>query len=76
MRDGNSIGRRSTEWDWGGGGGLEKMGAERSERRAEGEAQRGRFNWEQSKAEQGSQTAADVREQEGSGAKDEKQGNT
>lgn len=35
----------------------------------------GWFNWEQSKAEQGSQTAADVGEQEGSGEKDEKQGN-
>lgn len=32
-------------------------------------------NWEQSKAEQGSQTAADVREQEGSEEKAEKQGN-
>lgn len=36
----------------------------------------GWFNWEQSKAEQGSQTAADVGEHEGSGEKDEKQGNT
>lgn len=35
----------------------------------------GGVNWEQSEAEQGSQTAADVREQEGSEEEDEKQGN-
>lgn len=54
---------------------LDKMGVERSERTVEGEAQGGWSNWEQSKAEQGSQTAADVREQEGSEEKAEKQGN-
>lgn len=51
-----------------------KMGVERSERAVEGEAKRG-VNWEQSKAEQGSQTAADVMEQEGSEEKEEKQVN-
>lgn len=53
MRDGSSIGRRSAELDWGGGGGwqreeemkggwkglLDKMGVERSERAVKGEAQ-------------------------------------
>lgn len=39
------------------------------------EKRSGGVNWEQSKAEQGSQTAADVMEQEGSEEKEEKQGN-
>lgn len=62
---------------------LDKMGVEKSERTVEGEARVGEggregggwFNWEQSRAEQERQTAADVREQEGSEEEDEKQGN-